>query len=52
MLMQENGGNAGAMLVILGALATITMVLWVFLPFAIFGKGASPTSLMSSAAQR
>ena len=41
MLMQETGtGNLGLMLFGLGALAMITMVLWIFLPFSIFGVKA------------
>jgi hypothetical protein len=46
MLMQETGGDAGAMLIILGALAMITMVLWIFLPFAIFGIKGRLTNIL------
>ena len=38
MLMQQTGpSDVGVALLVLGGLATITMVLWLFLPFAIFG---------------
>jgi len=37
MLMQETGDGLRTMLFILGTFAMMTMVLWIFLPFAVFG---------------
>ena len=46
MLMQETGAGVGAIVTILSALAIITMVLWLFLPFAIFGVKGLLTNIL------
>ena len=46
MLMQETGGELGSFLFMLGGLAMITMVLWIFLPFAVFGIKGRLTNIL------
>ena len=37
MLMQETGSETVGIIMILSLLAVVVMILWIFLPFAIFG---------------
>ena len=47
MLLQETGGGElGTFLIVIGALAMITMTLWIFLPFAIFGVKGLLTNIL------
>ncbi len=47
MLMQDTDfGGAGTMILVLSILAMITMVLWIFLPFAIFGIKGRLTNIL------
>ena len=46
MLMQETGGELGTFFLILGLLAMITMTLWIFLPFAVFGIKGLLTNIL------
>ena len=46
MLMQETGAELGLFVLVLGGLAVILMVLWTFLPFAIFGVKGLLTNIL------
>ena len=40
MLMQETGSETVGIIIILSLLAVVVMILWIFLPFAVFGVKA------------